>query len=487
MIGPLVRTLPALFLPLAIASLSFAQAPKLEKDLNAELYKDTFTETGRSAKVLFDAYLELSDPPMEVGDFFNLTTIWPGMDDWDKVSNWAAANEQMGEALMSAEKRVIIGMPYGASEVSPQWRDAGIMIEVAPGGDLSIIEYPYLYGAVDTIACWATAEFYRLLEAGEYDKAFELSLAYLRVLRQGCEQVMLEEKTWFMDTLSIALSIQRDAMYTYLDKIPPGLFQKLGTKEFPFLKATDDQRMRRLQMPEGDRILAEAMVDATFDSAGQADYEKFSDIYGALQARDEPLTRFGAKRRWLRLAGVHASRDATEEKLTDVYDDWWRRWRMRQFDPMMDLSTEFSRLNKVRFAAIVLAVRDLDKAFRAREKLVANINGTILSAGLCYQKAAFGAWPSSLAPVYAVAAVKRFDFDPYHKGYGQLVYKRLGSPRSINTEYFGQLKMDGCMLYALGEDHFDDGGTDSTTDGTSGDLLLWPPVRQMARNQGELD
>jgi len=487
MTGLLVRILPALTLPLVIGSTATAQAPGLEKALNAELYKDTFTETGRSAKDLFDAYLDMSAPPMEVGDFFNLTTIWPGMEDWDKVSSWAASNEQMGEALMASENRVIIGMPYGSAEVSPAWRDAGVVIDVAPGGDLSIIEYPYLYGAVDTIACWATAEFYRLLEAGEHERAFDLSLAFLRILRQGCEQIMLEEKIWFMDTLSIALSIQRDAMHAYLDDIPPALFQRLGTKEFPFLKPTDDQRMRRLQMPEGDRILAEAMVEATFDSAGQADYQKFSEIYGALQARDEPLTRFGSKRRWLRLAGVHASRDATEEKLTDVYDDWWRRWRMRQFDPMMDLSTEFSRLNKVRFAAIVLAVQDLDEAFRAREKLVSNINGTILSSGLCFQYRTYGAWPQSLAPVYAVAAVKRFDFDPYHKDYGRLVYKRLSSSRAINTEYFGQLRIEGCMLYALGQDHFDDGCTDSSTDGTSGDLMLWPPVRQLARDQGELD
>ena len=170
----------------------------------------------------------------------------------------------------------------------------GVVIDVAPGGDLTIIDYPYL-DAMDAIACWATAEFYRLLEAGEYEKGFDLGMAFLRVLRQGCEQEMLEEKLWFMATLADALSTHRDAMYSYLDKIPGSIFKDLGMREYPFLKATDDQRMRRLEMPEGDRLVAEMMLEETFDSAGQADSEKFAEVFGTLQARQAPLTRFGTE------------------------------------------------------------------------------------------------------------------------------------------------------------------------------------------------
>jgi hypothetical protein len=486
MLGRIHLNLSLLVMSLMMVSPGWSQAPDLESRLNDRLYKDTVTETARSAKALFTAYLQLSEPPIPAGADFNLTTIWPGMPEWDAVSNWAASNEQMGEAIISSEKKILLGMPYGQNSVDRDWRMNGVMIDVAPGGDLSVINFPYLHGAAETIACWTTAEFYRLLEAGEYEKSFKLGLAFLRVLRQGCEQEMLEEKVWFMNTLSDALSTQRDAMYSYLDKIPPALFKQLGMKEYPFLKPTDDERMKRLEMPEGDRIVAEAMISKTFDAGGQPIPEQFADVFGALQARDSPLTRFGSKKRWSRLSSVHASRDASNEKLIAVYDDWWRRWRMRQYDSSMDIPTEFSRLNEIRFAAIVEMVNDLDDAFLARERLVANINGTIISAGLCGYHQTYKEWPKTLAPVYAVFAIKRFDFDPYNKDYSSFIYRQLSSRRAIDSDY-GQVWVDGCMLYSLGKNHSDDQGKTSSVESETGDLLLWPPTRQLARNEGLLD
>ena len=485
MLGRIHLNLSLLLSSLLVAP-AWSQAPELESSLNDRLYKDTVTESARSANALFEAYLQLSDPPIPAGADFNLTTIWPGMPDWDAVSNWAASNEQMGEAIIASEKKILLGMPYGRNSVDAKWRMNDVMIDVAPDGDLSVIDFPYLYGAAETVACWATAEYYRLLEAGEYDKAFKLGLAFLRVLRQGCEQEMLEEKVWFMNTLSDALSTQRDAMYSYLDKIPPALFKQLGMKEYPFLKPTDDERMKRLEMPEGDRIVAEAMISKTFDAGGQAIPEQFAGVFGALQARDAPLTRFGSKRRWYRLSTVHASRDASKEKLVDVYDDWWRRWRMRQYDSSMDIPTEFSRLNEIRFAAIVEMVNDLDDAFRARERLVANINGTIIAAGLCGYHQTYNEWPKTLAPVYAVFAIKRFDFDPYNKDYSTFVYRQLTSRRAVDSDY-GQIWVNGCMLYSLGMNHSDDQGRSSSVESETGDLLLWPPTRALARNEGLLD
>ena len=159
---------------------------------------------------------------------------------------------------------------------------------------------------------------------------------------------------------------------------------------------------------------------------------------------------------------------------------------MRQYDSSMDIPTEFSRLNEIRFAAIVEMVNDLDDAFRARERLVANINGTIVSAGLCGYHQTFQEWPTTLAPVYAVFAIKRFDFDPYNKDYGKFVYKRLGSRRAVDTDY-GQVWATGCMLYSVGKNHSDDQGRSSSVESETGDLLLWPPARQLARNEGMLD
>lgn len=470
-----------------------ADSPELEKRLNERLLKNSsdpgstgrVTESGLSVTPLIEAYLAMSPPPVPVGSEFNLTTIWPGMNGWEAVSNWAASNEKMAEVIVEVQSRPLLGMRYGRSNVPAAWNQADVVIDVAPGGDLTVINYPYI-DAIDAIMAYATAEFYRRLEAGEYKSAFSFGLAYLRIIRQGCEQDMLEEKLWFMDNLSAAFSTHRDAMYAYLDRIPADVYEGLGTKEYPFLKATDDQRLRRLELPEGDRIHIEVLLESAFDSRGQADQQKFAEIFGSLQARQNPFTRFGSKKQWARLAQYHSTLDLSKEKLEDVYDDWWRRWRMRQFEGIMDLPNEFSGLNEIRYAAIRLAVKDLEEAFFARERLVSDINGTIYSAGLCAYYRQYQKWPVDLSPVAPAYAMKRFNFDPYNMDYGGMVYVLLRSQKSIETLRFGQLWAKGCLLYTLGRDHIDGAAQEVSDNGEIGDLLLWPPTRQLARDEGKI-
>ena len=164
---------------------------------------------------------------------------------------------------------------------------------------------------------------------------------------------------------------------------------------------------------------------------------------------------------------------------------------MRQFEPVIDIPTEFSGLNEVRYAAIRLAVQDLEEVFFARERLVSDINGTIYSAGLCGYYRQYGKWPVDLSPVSPTYAMKRFNFDPYNPNYGGLVYILLRSRKAVETLRYGQLWVDGCMLYTLGRDNIDDGaqgGTQKVSDnGEIGDLLVWPPARQLAREQGKIN
>ena len=57
------------------------------------------TDANKSFQIIFDAYLDVTEPPFAVGDDFNQNTIHPGMNGWDQVSSWAEANPQMGQAL----------------------------------------------------------------------------------------------------------------------------------------------------------------------------------------------------------------------------------------------------------------------------------------------------------------------------------------------------------------------------------------------------
>ena len=89
------------------------------------------SEAIKSYRVLFDAYLTLDPPPFEVGDDFNLYTIYPGMSGWSQVSGWAESNAGMAEAILECKDRNMIGLPYGVDEVDAAYRQAGIVVQIA--------------------------------------------------------------------------------------------------------------------------------------------------------------------------------------------------------------------------------------------------------------------------------------------------------------------------------------------------------------------
>jgi len=132
----------------------------------------------------------------------------------------------------------------------------------------------------------------------------------------------------------------------------PDQFREIAMFKLPFLRPDRS----RLLIPEGDRRVAEALIDEVFDGRGQADRDKFAETFAAIQSSDAPLTRFGAARRWRQIADIHDSKSSSLEHLTLIYDDWWRRWRVEEYDPILGVATQFERTNPVRLAAVVYSM-----------------------------------------------------------------------------------------------------------------------------------
>ena len=95
----------------------------------------------------------------------------------------------------------------------------------------------------------------------------------------------------------------------------PEYLRTLATKEYPFLKASDNERLKRIEMPEGDLLVAEELMKSVFSSDGVVSDEKFAKTFSGLQSAAAPLTTFGANKRWAKIAGVHGSLDASSKKL----------------------------------------------------------------------------------------------------------------------------------------------------------------------------
>lgn len=483
-----LRSLPSILTLAFTAALALvpgqadAQSPELFKKLNAPAGR--VAENLKSATRLFTAYIDMTKSPQEVGPEFNETSIWPGMTDFAEVAKWAEANSVMGKALLELQNCQILGVPYGTEGVDPKFVERGLTAEIGVGGDLTKIRFGYLK-SLDTIGAYVVADMYRQCEAGAFEDAFKLGIAHLRLLRQACDAQMFEEKLASMTLLADAFSVHRDILYVYSAKMAPELLKSLSTKEYPFLMPSENERMKRLEMPEGDLLVADELIKSVFNSGGTVSDEKFAKTFSGLQSVDQPLTTFGATKRWAKIASVHGSLEATLLKLNAVYDDWWRRWRLPAYGPMISMPTVLSKTNPVKYAAVVLGVKDIDRLFGMRRRLIAEFDGTVVSAGLAGYRRDLGQWPNDIKMTYTQYFPKKFNFDPYEKGYGQFTYEFLGSKaRGIDGD-LGRVVVTGCVLYARNDDHEANGASRHSAGGTNDDFVLWPALRAISRGQAK--
>jgi len=467
---------------LLAASPAEGQSAELLRRLNEPAGR--VADQSKSAKRLFAAYLDLTKPPQAVGPEFGQTTIWPGMDGFDAVAKWAVANQNMGKTLLAVQNCQILGVPYGSQGVDARFVERGLVAEIGVDGDLTEVRFPYL-AALETISAFAVADMYRLCEEGKFDDGFALGIAHLRVLRQACDAQMYGEKFAAMGLLADAYSIHRDMLYAYGSKMSPETIRRLALEEYPKLRVSENERMKRLELPEGDLLVADELIRSVFADDTSISEDTFSQTFAGLQAANEPLTSFGAVKRWKGIAGVHGSRTASLEKLNAIYDDWWRRWRLPAYGQIMSLPTVMSRVNPVKYAAVSLAVKDIDEIFERRRRLIAEYNGTVISAGLVGYHRQLNTWPDQLLKAFTQFFPKRCNFDPYNKSYEGFAYEYLGSrTKSVDSEG-ERVEVTGCVLYALNADNESNGASRHAAGGKADDFVLWPPLRAVARGQGK--
>jgi hypothetical protein len=492
-----VRSLVAVAWCATVLALAGSQAqarqdnPALVNEVIQELNDHDTVKGAESAKLykaLFDAYLQLTKPPREVGAEFNLATIHPKMAEWSKVSGWAESNAKMADAILKCKdnKYTKVGLPYGKANVDANYSQAGIYADIGVGGSLRNNQFPYLK-AVDTIAAFATAESYRLLEAKQTQRALDLQVALAFVVRQFCDREFLAEKLHFVDMLSEVMENLRGMFYVYMEQITADQYKAIAQEELPFLRPDRS----RLFMPEADRVVAEALLKEVFNpSDGQPIVDKFTLTFAEVQSKDAPLTIFGAAKRWEMIANIHGSLDASLEKLQLVYDDWWRRWRIDLYDEqLLSVPSQFDRVNRIRYAAVLYSLENLAGVFAVRNTLVADVNGTAMAAALCAYKKVYGTYPDDAEKLYGQSVRKRSDSDPWDKELGEFRYRLLDKRTAIaaggETIWVeGGSGNTQAMIYSVGQDHEDGRGASHSPDGATGDLVIWPPIRALEREAG---
>ena len=441
------------------------------------------SEKNRSASILFPAWIAATPMPVDIAP--TPENIWPGMEGFAEWKKWVVANPALREAITKAQNCFVIGIPYGEEALDAKWKAKGLtaLPGSAPGDQTA---FGYL-NAVRGLTAFTAICMYMDADAKKFDAAFDLSLAMLRVLRQVSEQRMEAEKLFGMNMMSRLLEANRVFMAANIEQLPVATLQRVALKGYAFIKPGDNERLKRLELPEGDRIILTESMRSAFDDAGQPNATYFANEFGKIQSMNSPLTRFGATARWRELAMVHGPLVASQEKLVTIYDDWWRRWRMRFYDPILDSSTQFSKLNQSKYAVVTLFVENLQQVFDARLRLIADIDGTAMSAALCgFYIDSSKQWPTELSSAFPIYGMRRMNFDPYAKDYGNLNYRNLGDKSQPLGTPWGQVSVTGAVLWSLGPDHEDNGFDQHEPADGMGDIVMWPPPRFLARKSGLL-
>ena len=459
--------------------------------LNDGFAKD-LSDDAKSWKGFFDACLKISPPPSPLSETFNMNTVWPNMVGWNAVSTWASQNEHMESVFIETTRHAIIGLPYGRENVPANYASQNVIADIGVDGSLNNYDFGYIQ-TVKLACLWATAESYVLFEEGQTERAMYLMMSEMIVLRKFCDREFLKEKITFMEMLSDALSNSRDMFYIYRADIEPTQFKRFSMHWIPNIRVGPTS----LLMPGGDQILGEALLSDLFDSHGVADPKKFNNVLTQMQVEIEPLTGFGATRHWKKMAKDHRGSLDSEKRMRMIYDDWWRRWKLRFFHPMLSTPTQFENANAVSYAAVKMIVRDTEALFKERKTLLTQINGTIVSAALCGYYNQFGEYPSSIKKMYAQFLHRINNLDPMRKNEmrmdsdwelyigpaGQFHYRLIEKSIKIST-LRGNLSIESgeCLLYGLSLNEENDRGLDSDLD-----TIIWPPLKSLERNAGLLN
>ena len=441
------------------------------------------TDEIKSWREVFGAILDAPQAPMEIGASFNMSTVWPGMEGWSEVRDWAESNSDLFEAILAARNRSTLGLPYGdLSEADEAFTEAGILAQPAPAGDPMKTEFPWI-DKLDWVTTCVSAEAWRRAEAGDVMSGLDLQTALVQWLRQCCTREFIDEQYNAMNSMSVALQVTREIAWWKRSKVDPDGLKNIARNVLPQLKVDRNN----LLMAEGDKELGKVRLGRLFSRRGQPDAKAFLKFF---TDRDSDAKSFGRLRNsgyWRWVAGQHKPEELTAQKLDDVYDDWWRRWRIQAYDPILSAQPpEADRMNPTRYAAVQKIVPEIQPLFEARNRLLVEVNGTCAALAVCAQYKKVGRWPQDIRS--ARGNTRRLNVvDPFSRVSDFLKFWKPSRLR-VNG-HRGEVKIEAGLpvIYSLGFDTEDGDAKVHTDSGMQGDIVLWPPLRMLEREQGLRD
>ncbi len=366
-----------------------------------------------AADILFPVAASMSPPPQRFGLVRQASLLSPASGEWSQFDSWAAASEQQAviDALIEAtdpEERRVLGFPYGRG-VDEAWIEAGLFVDLGAPAFLArgATDQAYLRVLTDVVVL-ATIEAARLAEAGDGTRCKDVLVAWALLGRQVSDRVFFHEKLWGMTQMASAAERLRDIGHEYPELFTPDDIAS-ATNEFDLRNL----RLDRIEFPKGERLaLEELIVNVIEERGGPTD--RFAPVMGVATAGEHAFSAFGRAAEWEDFAEGHAGWFDTKDELEKVFGDWGQRWKLNDpFDALMSEATDFSRMDRSRFAVIERFGSRMEGLFDLRMRVLVEITGTRSALGVLGYKRAQGVWPPSLTAVQP-RFVRRLDNDPWN-------------------------------------------------------------------------
>ncbi|MFW5652409.1 MAG: hypothetical protein ACOC0P_00035 [Planctomycetota bacterium] len=487
--------------PSAMAQSSRTFVPQLNNPINR------VSDANRAYPVYFEAWSQIdsTDPQAPLGLNMPMTIGSPQLRD---AMAWAGRGPQQDAIEILLEKRdgatsrregrnatyrELFGLPYGVDYVplDMQLSDFAVFIE---DDQLYTADFAYL-DKVEQLFLLAIAEGHRRAEAGEPGEGVEPLLAAVRIARQMTERAYAVENRMGVNMLRKVGDLTRAYMWEYRDGLDVSDFEVIAG-EFELL------RPGQVQLPWANRLIGEQLMLEVFDATTNLPDEEFADVMAEFESRDRPIRRFHAAKRWeglLEAIDKDAGGDITRriflpdigQAIEDVDQDFRRRWNLPLHDPIHSDETLFELLDPIREAVVVETFADLDGLRELRLRMIADVRGTAIAAGIAaFQKRDGGRAPRALSQVYPTfIKVEQTLVDPYNSSYEYFEYftaqstdrRLIGWTFDVEVGNMGtiQLPENTPILYSVGPDNRDNGAakhSGSLERSNDSDIIYWLPV-----------
>lgn len=511
---------------LSLAAAALVGAPTHAQDTAVDQANAPYTRVAaakRSDRVLLALVARMDAPPAGVARVEQAMLLPAGAAAWSAAEAWAAGPNQ--KAVLAALDQItaeedpaeamVFAQPYGAEAVGATSDGvtlirAELYTELGDPPMLAAAKFQYLPG-LDRVGCLVHVEATRLAAAGDPGAAIDALADWVFFGRQMADRAFFKEARWGYATMIATLDRVRDIAYTDFRTGGRKLTPDRISAVLQLLREDGYLRVDRLVFPMGDRAAAQQVIDRVFIARGAADPATFAPTMARLASTDRPLRLFSESARWEAAGAMAAGWFDQHEMVKKITDEWKARWDLRPFDPLLALQTEYEKMGRASYAAIDAVLPDAGALLTDREVLKAQLVGTRCALGLVAFYYNAGNFPLDLAAIRP-RFVRTLGGDPFSsagRDRGGEPPLQFFVPIRDTKDRFGTREIprpheirvitpggEGNFLTRVGEDQFvlysvgpngvkewAENATASPVKKSIGDLLLWPPVISLHREE----